>query len=36
MPRASASSISHISNAGIYDKNPGTENLTLNYSIPLN
>lgn len=27
--------ISHLSNAGIYDKNPGTENLTLNYSIPL-
>ena len=26
---------SHLSNAGIYDRNPGTENLTLNYSVPL-
>ena len=25
----------HISNAGIYDRNPGTETLTVNYSIPL-
>jgi len=25
----------HLSNAGIYDVNPGTENLTVNYSIPL-
>jgi hypothetical protein len=28
--------ISHISNAGIYDDNPGVENLTLNYTLPLN
>jgi lipid A 3-O-deacylase len=27
--------LSHLSNAGIYDNNPGTENLTLNYSVPL-
>jgi lipid A 3-O-deacylase len=27
--------ISHLSNAGIYDSNPGTENITLNYSIPI-
>lgn len=27
--------LSHISNAGIYDRNPGTENLTINYSIPI-
>ena len=26
---------SHLSNAGIYDTNPGTENLTVNYSVPL-
>jgi len=25
----------HISNAGIYDVNPGTEMLTINYSVPL-
>ena len=25
----------HLSNAGIYDVNPGTETLTLNYSVPL-
>lgn len=25
---------SHISNAGIYDRNPGTESLLLTYSIP--
>ncbi len=24
----------HISNAGIYDDNPGTENLVLTYSVP--
>jgi lipid A 3-O-deacylase len=27
--------LSHLSNAGIYDNNPGTENLTINYSVPL-
>jgi len=27
--------LSHLSNAGIYDENPGTENLTINYSVPL-
>jgi hypothetical protein len=26
--------LSHISNAGVYKKNPGQENLILNYSIP--
>ena len=26
---------SHISNAGIYDHNPGTETLTVNYSVPI-
>jgi len=26
----------HISNAGIYNDNPGTETLTLSYSIPVN
>lgn len=26
---------SHLSNAGIYDSNPGTENLTINYSVPI-
>ena len=25
----------HLSNAGIYDDNPGTETLTINYSVPL-
>lgn len=24
----------HLSNAGIYDRNPGAENLLLTYSIP--
>ena len=28
-------SFGHMSNAGIGDKNPGTESLMLNYSIPL-
>ncbi len=28
-------SFHHISNAGIYDDNPGTENLLLTFSIPL-
>jgi len=27
--------ISHLSNAGIYDENPGLESITVNYSIPL-
>lgn len=27
--------LSHLSNASIYDSNPGTENLTINYSMPL-
>lgn len=27
--------IFHLSNAGIYDRNPGTESITVNYSIPL-
>ena len=27
--------VSHLSNASLYDSNPGTENLTLNYSVPL-
>lgn len=27
--------IAHISNADIYDNNPGTENITVNYSIPV-
>jgi lipid A 3-O-deacylase len=27
--------LSHLSNASIYDSNPGTENLTVNYSVPL-
>lgn len=26
----------HISNAGIYDDNPGTEQVMLTYSIPMN
>ena len=26
---------SHLSNASIYDQNPGTENLTINYAMPL-
>lgn len=26
--------VSHISNAGIYDRNPGTESVLLTYSIP--
>ncbi len=26
---------SHISNASIYDHNPGTEILTVNYSVPI-
>lgn len=26
----------HISNAGIYDENPGTEQLMLTYSVPVN
>jgi len=29
-------SVSHYSNASIGDKNPGTESLLLNYSIPIN
>jgi len=28
-------SISHYSNAGLGDSNPGTESLMANYSIPL-
>jgi len=28
-------SISHYSNAGLGDDNPGTESLMLNYSVPL-
>jgi len=27
--------ISHLSNAGIYDSNPGTEMITVHYSIPV-
>lgn len=27
--------ISHLSNANIYDNNPGTETITVNYSIPV-
>jgi len=27
--------LSHLSNASIYPSNPGTENLTVNYSVPL-
>jgi len=27
--------LAHMSNAGIYDHNPGMETLTVNYSIPL-
>ncbi len=27
--------LQHLSNASIYDKNPGTEMLTLNYTLPL-
>lgn len=29
-------SIAHLSNAGIYDDNPGAEMVMLNYSIPVN
>ncbi|MGB1540461.1 MAG: acyloxyacyl hydrolase [Rickettsiales bacterium] len=29
-------SLHHISNAGIYDSNPGTEVVMFNYSIPVN
>lgn len=28
-------SFGHLSNAGIYDRNPGTEILMLNYSVPM-
>ena len=27
--------IAHLSNAGIYDRNPGQETITVNYSLPL-
>ncbi len=27
--------IAHLSNANIYDRNPGTETITVNYSIPV-
>jgi hypothetical protein len=27
--------LAHVSNAGIYDVNPGAETLTVNYSLPL-
>jgi lipid A 3-O-deacylase len=27
--------ISHLSNAGIYDNNPGAESMTVNYAMPL-
>lgn len=28
--------VHHISNAGIHDRNPGTETLMLNYAMPIN
>ena len=27
--------ITHLSNANIYNQNPGTETITLNYSVPM-